>query len=234
MNTARLNTLDAIPSALVWRGNSLATPAEKGLPTGFALLDVELPGGGWPRSAITELLCDHPGSGEIALLQPLLHHTPTDRWMAWVSPPWLPYAPALSSAGLPLTRLLLIEPTQMDARIWATRQALSSGACHAVLAWIPRIDTSALRRLQLAAEASATPLFLFRPSSVAARPSPAALRLQLEPDGAGVRVTILKRRGAMATAALRIPIPRPGRHHDAVDNGAPARPAVAGIHTRSR
>jgi len=234
MNTARLSTLESIPSALVWRGNSLTTPVEKGLPTGFSMLDVELPGGGWPRSAITELLCDHPGSGEIALLHPLLQRTPADRWMAWVSPPWLPYAPALSSAGLPLTRLLLIEPAGVEAQIWATRQALSSGACQAVLAWIPRIDTSALRRLQLAAEASATPLFLFRPSSVAARPSPAALRLQLEPDCECLRITILKRRGAMAAAALRIPIPRPKHHDDALDSLAPARPAVAGIYSRGR
>jgi error-prone DNA polymerase len=33
---------------LIWRGNQLGTVSVPSLPTGFAALDAELPGGGWP------------------------------------------------------------------------------------------------------------------------------------------------------------------------------------------
>ena len=40
--------------------------------SGFAALDAELPGGGWPRRVLSELLLPHPGVGEIRLLAPAL------------------------------------------------------------------------------------------------------------------------------------------------------------------
>ncbi len=194
----------ALPDGLVWRADRLAAPARRGLPTGWPELDAELPGGGWPPGALIELLADQPGIGEIGLLAPLLGRVPAERWIAWIAPPWLPYAPALQAAGVPLAQLLVVEAAEAPQAQWATRQALASGACHAVLAWPRRIDTAALRRLQLAAEASATPLFLFRPQGAAAQPSPAPLRLRLEADGAGLRVEILKRRGPALDGALRL------------------------------
>ena len=47
-------------------------PRTDGLATGFPSLDRELPDGGWPRGALTELLCDHTGIGELALMLPAL------------------------------------------------------------------------------------------------------------------------------------------------------------------
>ena len=41
----------------VWRGGALAQAAPQAVPTGFAGLDRELPGGGWPAGALTEILC---------------------------------------------------------------------------------------------------------------------------------------------------------------------------------
>src|SRR5258706_509324 len=46
----------------VWRGGSLAKNVAA-LPTGFPCLDAELPGGGWPRPGLTELLTDGGGIG---------------------------------------------------------------------------------------------------------------------------------------------------------------------------
>ena len=42
--------------------------ADHALPSGFDALDAHLPGGGWPRRALTELLLPQPGVGEIRLL----------------------------------------------------------------------------------------------------------------------------------------------------------------------
>ena len=195
-----------LPAGLVWQANRMARGSGPVRPTGFAALDAELPGGGWPASALIELLLEQPGCGELGLLLPLLRQTPDDRWLAWIAPPFMPYAPALAATGVPLSRLLLITPSSAGEILWATRQAVASAACAAVLCWPQRADTAALRRLQLAAEESATPLFLFRPERAARQASPASLRLALRPAGTHVRVDILKRRGPPAAAPLLLPL----------------------------
>ncbi|NMG66880.1 translesion DNA synthesis-associated protein ImuA [Azoarcus indigens] len=195
-----------LATGLVWQASRMARGSGPVRPTGFAALDAELPGGGWPASALIELLVAQPGCGELGLLLPLLRQTPDDRWLAWIAPPFIPYAPALAAAGVPLSRLLLITPSSAGEILWATRQAVASAACAAVLCWPQRADTAALRRLQLAAEESATPLFLFRPENAARQSSPASLRLALSPAGKHLRVDILKRRGPPTAAPLLLPL----------------------------
>src|SRR3954463_10631961 len=55
----------------VWRGGLLACSAPA-VPSGFAELDRELPGGGWPVQALTEILCRREGIGELQLVLPAL------------------------------------------------------------------------------------------------------------------------------------------------------------------
>ncbi|ENO84670.1 translesion DNA synthesis-associated protein ImuA [Thauera linaloolentis] len=196
--------LENLPAGLVWQGSHLARPPGNTLPTGFPALDAELPGGGWPAGALIELLAEHPGVGELSLLLPLMRSARAERWIACIAPPLLPYAPALAAAGVPLQRLLLVQPATAAETLWATRQATASGACALVLAWPSRPDTAALRRLQLAAEESATPLFLFRERGMARHASPAPLRLALAPTAGGLRIDILKRRGPPATRPVHL------------------------------
>ncbi|AUN94835.1 translesion DNA synthesis-associated protein ImuA [Pseudazoarcus pumilus] len=225
--------LAALPPGLVWRADRLARDVTPGEPTGFKALDDELPGAGWPREGIVELLVATPGIGEIELLLPLLARAGVDRLVVWVAPPRLPYAPSLAHSGVPLERMPVVVAQNAAAAIWATRQALASGACHAVLAWIERIDMAALRRLQLAAEEAATPLFLYRPPQAARQSSPAVLRLALAGHRAGLHVDILKRRGPPASAPLILPLTRSiGEPAHAVDRPASARAVPAGIHAR--
>src|ERR1044071_6445717 len=65
---SQLAELLAHPS--VWRGRSRA--AVETFPTGFAALDAGLPGGGWPRHGLIEILTPQPGIGELYLLLPVL------------------------------------------------------------------------------------------------------------------------------------------------------------------
>ncbi|HZM34775.1 MAG TPA: hypothetical protein VFC18_09790, partial [Burkholderiales bacterium] len=58
---------DILRPQRVWRGAGLASPAPC-LPTGFPALDAELPGGGWPTAALTEILCGKRAIGELGLL----------------------------------------------------------------------------------------------------------------------------------------------------------------------
>lgn len=224
-------------SGLVWKAGALARPLRSGWPTGFARLDAALPGGGWPQGAITELLHDEPGVGELQVLLPMLRTAPAERWVAWIAPPCLPYAPALLQAGLPLRQMLLVDAATRPEFVWSVRQALASGACHAVLAWSREIDPPALRRLQLAAEEADTPLFLFRPLRAAQQASPAVLRLRLAATDDGLDVFLLKRRGPVADEAIRLVVHarfRSGGSTHALDCPVPARSAPAGLHAGGR
>lgn len=194
----------------VWRGTGLASCTARTVPSGQAMLDRELPGGGWPVGALTELLCARHGVGELQLVMPVLAAlTRTEGRIAWLAPPHLPYAPALAAAGLRLELLTVIRaPGQRDA-LWAAEQVLRAGACRALLLWLPRAGYGELKRLAVAAEAGSAIAFLFRPPQAAHEASPAPLRLALEPDAGQLAVRIFKRRGALLAAPLRLTIPRP-------------------------
>ena len=181
----------------LWRGRSLAEAAPSGLSTGHEGLDALLPGGGWARGALTELLVAREGLGELSLLLPALARlTHQGTWTACIGPPHLPYAPALAAAGLELSRLLVVRPADPEDRLWALEQTLRSEACGAVLGWgDARMTDRALRRLQLAAEAGDCTAFLFRPEAAAGHASPAPFRLRIT---AGPQVQLLKCRGAPA------------------------------------
>ncbi len=200
---------ELLQRADLWRGgdSSLYHPAP-GLPSGHAELDAQLPGGGWPRGALTEILLPATGTGELALLMPTLSRlTREDEWVAFVAPPHLPYAPALAAAGIRLERILLIRPPDKKQTAWALEQTLRARTCGAVLGWLPEADMRGLRRLQLAAEAGEALGVLFRPPTAAAQPSPAALRLQLEATPDGSLIHVLKRRGGWGARPVRCPRP---------------------------
>lgn len=179
----------------IWRGGRLPEAAGGGIPTGFPALDRRL-GGGWPEGALSELLAGDDGSAALGLVLPALARLSRGRrWLAWVAPPHIPYAPGLAAAGVDLSRVLVVHARKNRDSLWALEQALRSGSCAAVLGWPWGADPRMLRRLQLAAEAGATWGILFRPEREADRPSPAALRLRLESAGGRLRLRILKRRG---------------------------------------
>lgn len=184
--------------ARVWRGK-VATVARAVIPTGFHELDRALPGGGWPLGAITEILVDGYGIGELGLLMPALEALTKEnpakpkKWVAWIAPPFVPYAPALQQHGVNIDRLLMIHPTSGGkSRLWAIEQAIRSGSSAGVLAWVAVADDVILRRLQLAAEEQGCWVLLFRPASARLLRSPAALRVRLSQAQAATRVEILK------------------------------------------
>ncbi len=204
---------DILRHRLVWRAGELARNESPGIPSGFPALDAELPGGGWPTGALTELLPEHEGIGEIRALGPALARLSREgRWLAWIAPPHLPYAPALQAAGIDLARVMIVRTRSPQDTLWALEQALQSGACGAVLGWPQKaafIPTfTQLRRLQIAAEGSQALALLFRPPLAAREASPAALRLHLQSLRGELAVKILKRRGGpLARQLLLTPAP---------------------------
>ncbi len=138
---------------------------------------------------LTELLVDTYGVGELEVLMPALgllgngrnkEQPGTGQWIAWVSPPYIPYAPALNRHGVNIARLLLLHSQSHQDALWAMEQSVQSGVCAAVLGWTPAADEGALRRLQLAAEEQNCWVVVFRPARCRHQRSPAALRIHLQ------------------------------------------------------
>jgi hypothetical protein len=187
----------------VWRARSVDASAQsRGLPTGFSALDRCLPGGGWPRQGLIELLADRPGIGELRLLMPALAALCSEEreggWLAWVLPPYQPYAPALAACGIDVGRVLVV---RRGPAAWVMEQSLRSGSCSAVLGWMDTIDLPSLRHLQLAAEQSRCLAVLFRGPHARLVPSPAVLRILLSVAPVGLDVQILKSRGGPPRSA---------------------------------
>jgi protein ImuA len=198
----------------LWRAHQLGRSAEHALPSGFGLLDAQLPGGGWPRRVLTELLLPHPGIGEMRLLAASLAAVQqAGRLVMMFDPPAVVSAPALAELGLDVNQLLVIH-THLQLRpgadrLWALEQALKSGHVGAVVAWLPqRLRAERLRRLQLASHVHDGPAFMLRETSAQGQASAAPLRLALHPAGADqLALRVLKRRGPPLLAPLHLALP---------------------------
>jgi hypothetical protein len=241
--TALVSLLDHARSAAaphgtqVWHAAEIADAAASDLPSGHAALDAELPGGGWPQAALTELLLDAGGLGELTLLAPTLARlTRAGRTCVWVLPPEdsgtrtaaaLPYAPALAAANINTARCIFVRPATPREGLWALEQSLRAAHLGAVIGWLPAAgstdtDFRALRRLHLLAASHRTPAFLLRSLRHVRAPSPAALRLSLASHDGLLDVTILKRRGLPLLDPICLQVlPAPWNH---AQGGQPALP----------
>jgi len=183
----------------IWRGREkIRQTGLTHIPTGFAELDDMLPGGGWPLGAMTEIMHDRQGIGELRLIVPALARLSRQgKWVALIAPPHIPYPPALEAWGIDLSHLLLIHPKTAHDSLWAVEQALRAGTCGAVVAWPRQMDDRSLHRLQLAAEAGKTWGILFRGADTAPQASPTAMRLRLSHREGQTLLQIVKCRGSL-------------------------------------
>ena len=190
---------------MLWRGN-LPSRVKAATGTGFIALDKQLHQGGWPVIGSSEILLDQNGIGELSLLLPGLAQLSRERRIGWLSPPCIPYAPALKAAGLNPEHCLLIEASSDRERLWAAEQMLTSGALAAVMTWFARTPTDRdLRRLHLAAQQGHCWHIHFRPSQYARNSSPAPLRMQLRPDNNSLQITLCKQPGGWSGQTLNLP-----------------------------
>jgi protein ImuA len=239
----RLSALPAALSALpaVWEGAALPGE-ERCLATGHAVLDAQLPGGGWPVGSLVEVLQAEPGRHDWQLLLPSLATAAAAQAgpVVLVEPPHPPFGPALAAQGLPAERLLCVHGPKPAARLWAAEQALRCADVAAVLAWLPQVKNAELRRLHLAASQHHKLLFVFRGLHARNESSPARVRLLLEGTD-DLQVRILKRRGPPLETPLQLPA-QPARlqallasrRGNAVPAALPATPTRSRSHVLDR
>lgn len=234
------------PSALedihadVWHANALGQSTLAVRATGDVALDAQLPGGGWPVGAMTEILQQKGMHCEWRLLLPALVHCNT---VVLVGAPQVPFAPALAAQGLRTQQLLWVKVQSSAHSLWAAEQALRCADVDAVLTWLPHTGKDAvradqLRRLQMAAAGHSKLLFVMRPESAQAEASPAVLRLLVQmqsgavstaaaPVSDALQVQLLKRKGPpldnplqLRARTSRISLLLAAAHHHALDRTA--------------
>jgi protein ImuA len=196
----------------VWQADSLAVAPARVLATGDALLDAQLPGGGWPLGALNEILQPAGVHSEWRLLLSALARSGTGT-VVLVGAPHPPFSPSLEAQGLAPRRLLWVAAPLGVHRLWATEQALRCADVDAVLAWLVQVRPEQLRRLQMAAAEFDKLLFVVRPEQAQTESSPAALRLWVAPSGQqgdALEVRAIKRRGPPMSESLHLAA-RPSR-----------------------
>jgi len=198
----------------LWLGHQLGRSGSHAVASGFAALDAELPGGGWPRRVLSELLLPHAGVGEIRLLAPaLVAAQRAGRLVMMFDPPAALSATALARLDLDLEELLVVNTRSRvvpgSDSLWALEQALKSGHVGAVVAWLPpRLRAERLRRLQLAAHNHDGVAFVLREAAAAGRPTASPVRLALQAGGVDrLQLRILKRRGPPLETPLQLALP---------------------------
>jgi protein ImuA len=194
-------------SNAVWRGTDIGHAEQTVVPTGFAALDAQLPGGGWPCQSITELLQPQPSLCEWRLLAPGLRGLVADGGQVLlVGPPKRPHAPGLAQLGLHEKSLVWLAADTPGERLWTTEQLVKANPRGAVLAWLPQARPEQLRRLQVHAQSCDCPVFLFRPEQAQRDASPAPLRIlaSLSVDWE-LHVQILKRKGSAHEGRIVLP-----------------------------
>jgi cell division inhibitor SulA len=202
MSGSRAETLEQL--ARLCR-NGREGPPPRIEPSGSALDEI-LPGGGWQAGTIVELMPTSDGIGELRLLMPTLAQiTQSERHVAMIAPPYIPFAPALIRHGLRLEHFWIIRAQTATDILWSAEQTLRCKSFGAVLAWPITIRDREVRRLQLAAEAGNSIGFVYRPPAAALESSPAAVRLRLQATTNGqLNIDVVKCRGARAGMRLAV------------------------------
>lgn len=183
--------------AALWRGDQLGSSVTAVVPSGFAALDAELPGAGWPCHSLTEILQPQPTVAEWRLLAPAMRQVVARGGnVVVVGPPKSPHLPGLRYLGLDERQFVWIQAEAPAERLWVTEQLIRTNAAGLLVSWLPQARQEQIRRLQVGAQACEGPVFLCRPAAAAHEPSAAPLRVQLS---FGIdwelHVHLLKRKG---------------------------------------
>ncbi|WGS55011.1 translesion DNA synthesis-associated protein ImuA (plasmid) [Paraburkholderia sp. D15] len=187
----------------LWRGSQLGGRHTRVVVSGSPQLDAGMPGGGWPRGALTELLVSGHGVGEMRLLRPALAAI-ADRPVMLLQPPHRLQPAALAAWGLSAEHVRVLHAGKTADALWAAEQILRAGTTGALIFWQNHVRPESLRRLHLAAQTSDTLFFLIRPLAAASDASTAPLRLALRPVRDGVNVEFVKRRGPRRDDTLSV------------------------------
>ena len=178
--------------------------------TGHKELDSILPGGGWPKRGLVEIINGCHGIGELQLLIPLmLSVIKQGKSILWVWPPHIVYAPALLQAGIDTSQILVVnKAVPCKDALWSMEKALRSSNCGLVLTWQTWLSVKVLRRLQLAAETGGTLGFIFKSRDNKYSPSNMRIRIKNITTFDQASITVIKAHGGFRAQSTNVKLYR--------------------------
>jgi len=199
--------LPAHVEAALWKGGELRPPPATVYRSGWAALDAELPGGGWPTLVVTELLLSQPGTLEWRLLTPAIRPiVAMGGEVAVVGPARPPSMEGLIQDGIEPDRFWRYQVDEPARRLWITEQMLKSNGADVLIAWLPQARQEQIRRLQSCAQGFEGLCFLVRPAHALKDASPAPLRITAAlGEDWQLRIRVAKRRGPIHDQDLLLP-----------------------------
>jgi cell division inhibitor SulA len=208
------DSFDIPKHPMLWRGKDLLPQLSSSsancaaLPSGYQELDHHLHRGGWPQQGLMELLLPQAGIGELRLLLPALQQLTQNTYVAWINPPFIPYATALKAGGVNTDNLLVVRTRTHEETLWSMERCCLSNGCAGVMAWPEehKLNIKETRRIQLAARSGKTLAMLFRPINAIERSSLAELRLALRPTTCidHLSLDIVKRKGGWPVQGIEL------------------------------
>jgi protein ImuA len=136
-------------------------PASETIPSGCKSMDKHLPGGGFARGSMLELIRSGTGSqhllaqgGGISTIAWMIAKQASQegKYLVVVDARRQLYPPALQALGVPLDRVIALHPSNHADLVWGVDQALRCSAVGAVIAEIHSLEDRIARRWQLATE----------------------------------------------------------------------------------
>ena len=128
-------------------------PAQECISSGCRTMDRHLPHGGYARGSMLELLRSGPGSGVSSIALMIARQAIVDgKYLVLIDPQRQFYPPAMKSLGIPLERVIALQPANHADAIWGLAQVLRCSAVGAVIAEVGTLEDRVARKLQLAAE----------------------------------------------------------------------------------
>ena len=208
------DSFDIPKHPMLWRGKDLLPQLSSSLAncaalsSGYQELDHHLHRGGWPQQGLMELLLPQAGIGELRLLLPALQQLTQNTYVAWINPPFIPYATALKAGGVNTDNLLVVRTRTHEETLWSMERCCLSNGCAGVMAWPEerKLNIKETRRIQLAARSGKTLAMLFRPINAIERSSLAELRLALRPTTCvdHLSLDIVKRKGGWPVQGIEL------------------------------
>lgn len=132
---------------------TVGRPAQECISSGCRTMDRHLPHGGYARGSMLELLRSGPGSGVSSIALMIARQAIVDgKYLVLIDPQRQFYPPAMKSLGIPLERVIALQPANHADAIWGLAQVLRCSAVGAVIAEVGTLEDRVARKLQLATE----------------------------------------------------------------------------------
>ncbi len=128
-------------------------PTQERISSGCSAMDRHLPQGGYARGSMLELLRSGPGSGVASIGLMIARQAMVEgKYLVVVDAQRQFYPPAMKSLGIPLERVIALQPANHADAVWGLAQVLRCPAVGAVIAEVGPLEDRVARKLQLAAE----------------------------------------------------------------------------------